>query len=127
MIIEGLNAEFIIDEDLVEESEEEVRRQVEEFLSGERQDFDLNFSFPGGGPGFVLREINRITYGETRTYSEIAEEVDSAPIAIGQYCGRNPLPLIIPCHRVVGKNDLGGYRSGKAAKKKLLELEGSDF
>ena len=127
MIIEGFDTEFVIDEDLVEESRDEIRKQVEEFLRGERKVFDLEFSFPGGGLGFVLRELNRIPYGETRTYSEIAEKVDSAPIAIGQYCCRNPLPLIIPCHRVVGKNDLGGYRSGKAAKKKLLELEGSDF
>jgi len=125
MIISGLDGEFVIDDDLVEESEEEIRRQVEDFLDGERKSFDLDFSFPDAGLGFVLRVIDEIPYGETRTYSEIAEEVNSSAIAVGNYCGRNPLPLIVPCHRVVGKNNLGGYRSGRSIKKKLLELEES--
>ena len=127
MIVKGLDAEFVIDESLIEESEKEVRRQAEEFLEGQRESFNLNFSFPSGGLGFVLRKINKVPYGDTRTYSDIADETNSAAISIGQYCGKNPLPLIIPCHRVVGKNDLGGYKSGKDVKKRLLKLEGADF
>ena len=125
MIIESLGAEFVIDESRIEESEEEISRQVQEFLRGERKSFDLDFSFPGGGLGLVLREISEIPYGETRTYGELAEDLDSSAVAVGQYCGSNPLPLIIPCHRVVGKNDLGGYKSGKEVKKKLLDMEKS--
>ena len=48
-------------------------------------------------------------------------------IAVGQACGRNPVPIIVPCHRVVGKNSLGGYSGGLDLKRKLLELEGADF
>ena len=73
----------------------------------------------------MLKSIDEIPYGETRTYSEIADEVNSSAIAVGSYCGRNPLPLIIPCHRVIGKNNLGGYKSGRSVKKKLLDIENS--
>ena len=125
MIVEGLDADFVIDDDLIEESEEEIRKQVHEFLDGKRKVFDLNFSFPYAGLGFVLKSIDEIPYGETRTYSEIADEVNSSAIAVGSYCGRNPLPLIIPCHRVIGKNNLGGYKSGRSVKKKLLDIENS--
>jgi methylated-DNA-[protein]-cysteine S-methyltransferase len=125
MIVKGLKSEFVLDESRIEEPEEEIRRQIQEFLRGERKSFDLDFSFPGEGLGFVLRKISEIPYGKTRTYGEIAEDLDSSAVAVGQYCGSNPLPLIIPCHRVVGKNDLGGYKSGKEVKKKLLDMEKS--
>lgn len=123
MIIEALDGAFVIDDSIVEESEEEIEHQVREFVGGERTSFDLAFSFPGGGVGYVLRQINKIPYGKTWTYGELAEELDTSPRAVGYYCGENPLPLIIPCHRVVGKNDIGGYKSGKEVKQKLLELE----
>lgn len=123
MIIKVPGGQLIIDESLIEEPEEEIRKQIEEFLDGERREFDLEYSFPGGGLGYVLRVISQISYGETRTYSEIAEEADTSAIAVGNYCGKNPLPLIIPCHRVVGKNNLGGYQAGEAVKRKLLDLE----
>jgi methylated-DNA-[protein]-cysteine S-methyltransferase len=124
MIVEGLDSEFVVDESLINESEE-IRRQIREFLDGKRQSFDLNFSFPDNGLSFVLREVEKIPFGETRTYGDLADEMNTSALAVGNYCGRNPLPLIIPCHRVVGKNDLGGYKSGREAKKKLLKLEGS--
>lgn len=124
MIVEGLDSEFVIDEEMIEEPEEEIRTQIEEFLSAERNSFSLNFSFPDGSLGYVLREVNKISYGETNTYSEIANKSNTSAIA-GGYCGRNPLPVIIPCHRVVGKNNLGGYKSGKETKRKLLKLENS--
>jgi methylated-DNA-[protein]-cysteine S-methyltransferase len=127
MIVELFGSELVIDDSRIEESEEEIREQVEEYLDGKRRGFDLTYSFPEAGLGFVLRKIDEIPYGETRTYSEIAEEVDSSAVSIGQYCGKNPLPLIISCHRVVGKNSIGGYQAGKEVKRKLLELEGADF
>jgi len=65
-----------------------------------------------------------IPYGETRSYSWVAERVGSSPRAVGQALARNPYPLFIPCHRVVGKDGrLGGYSGGVALKRKLLELE----
>lgn len=123
MIVEVFDGELVIDESLVEESEDEIRRQITEFLDGERTSFDLEFSFPDGGLGHVLRKMNEIPYGETRTYGELAEELGTSAISAGGYCSDNPLPLIIPCHRVVGKDDIGGYQAGKEVKRKLLELE----
>jgi len=68
--------------------------------------------------------VAQIPYGETRSYSWVAEQVRSSPRAVGQALARNPYPLLIPCHRVVGKDGgLGGYTGGLALKRKLLELE----
>lgn len=125
MRVKVFDIELVIDDSRIEESEEEIQKQVQEYLNGERKEFDLDFSFPDSRLGFVLRKINEISYGETKTYGELAEEVDSSAVAIGQYCGKNPSPLIIPCHRVVGKNSLGGYKAGKDLKRELLELEDS--
>ena len=68
--------------------------------------------------------VAQIPYGETRSYSWVAEMVGGSPRAVGQALARNPYPLLIPCHRVVGKDGgLGGYTWGVALKRKLLELE----
>jgi O-6-methylguanine DNA methyltransferase len=85
--------------------------------------------FPQQGSEFqrsVWRAIAQIPWGEWRTYSDIAHQIGSpqAVRAVAQACGKNPLPLFIPCHRVVGKTDLGGYNGGVELKKKLLRLEG---
>jgi methylated-DNA-[protein]-cysteine S-methyltransferase len=129
MRIEVFGEELNFDENLVEENEDEIRRQISEYLSGERGSFDLEFSVPDNFTGEVMREMLEISRGETKSYGDVAENLDSAPIAVGQACGRNPLPVVVPCHRVVGKNSLGGYCGEKnsEAKKKLLELEGADF
>lgn len=84
---------------------------------------------PAGSPFqlAVWREMARIPFGRTRSYGELAHAVDSAPRAIGNACGRNPIPIIIPCHRVVASGRrVGGYSSpgGLDAKRFLLELEG---
>lgn len=74
-----------------------------------------------------LECLAEIPYGETRTYGEIAARLDVPPQAIGQACGANPIPIILPCHRVLGANGLGGYsgRGGIEAKVALLRLEGA--
>ncbi|MHC1567190.1 MAG: methylated-DNA--[protein]-cysteine S-methyltransferase [Candidatus Syntropharchaeia archaeon] len=73
----------------------------------------------------VLLETRRIPYGETVTYSEIARRIGNpgAYRAVGNALKKNPLPIFIPCHRVVGKNGVGGYKYGIDIKKKLLEIE----
>ncbi len=73
----------------------------------------------------VWAEIKKIPRGQTRTYSEIAVAIGrpKAVRAVGTACGANPLPLFIPCHRVVAKNGLGGYGSGLPWKRLLLEIE----
>ena len=125
MKLEIFDTEIFLDESLVEASEKEIRRQTDEYLEGEREGFDLDFSVPEGFTGEVMDEMLRIPRGETKSYGEIAEDLDSAAIAVGQACGRNPLPLIVPCHRVIGENSLGGYLGENSGdlKKSLLELE----
>ena len=74
----------------------------------------------------VCNAMLRIRYGEVRTYGEIAEDISSAPRAVGGACGRNPIPILIPCHRVVGANGkLTGFSGGEgvSTKRTLLTLE----
>lgn len=101
---------------------------IKEYFSGKTVDFE-NIPLNLEGTDFELKvwEVLRIIpYGERKTYSDIANIIDkkNAQRAVGNACGKNPVPLLIPCHRVI-KTDgsLGGYSSGIARKKKLLELE----
>ncbi|MFB6208155.1 MAG: methylated-DNA--[protein]-cysteine S-methyltransferase [Candidatus Nanohaloarchaea archaeon] len=124
MKLEAFGTVVELDHRLVE-NPEKVRRQLEEYLAGDRKDFQLHYRLPGGFTGAVLEKIDGIPYGETRSYGEIASKLDTAAVAVGQAAGRNPLPLLVPCHRVVGKASLGGYGYGTGLKKKLLRLEGT--
>lgn len=72
----------------------------------------------------VFKEVMKIPWGRTKTYKEIAEALDTSPRAIGAALAKNPVLLIIPCHRVVAENSLGGYKRGIELKRKLLQLEG---
>lgn len=121
------NQKIRLDDEIIEEPSEDVLRQLEEYLSSERTGFNLCISFPEGFTGKVMREMVKIPYGETRTYGEIAEQRDTSAIAVGQACGSNPLPIIVPCHRIVGKNSLGGYHYGRKIKEKLLNLEAANL
>ena len=100
-------------------------REVSEFASGERHAFSLPFA--ASGTPFqkqVWREIAAIPFGETRTYGDIASTLGAFARAVGSATGRNPLSLIVPCHRVVGTNGaLTGYAGGLQRKRRLLELE----
>lgn len=101
--------------------------EVLEYLAGKRTIFDVPVRAEGSAfQRAVWAQISAIPYGETRTYAQVAESLGKpgALQAVGQACGRNPVPLFIPCHRVVGSNGkLGGYAFGPAVKKFLLELE----
>lgn len=123
MEAEVLDRRIEIDGKLIEESEREIRRQLDGYSRGERSRFDLGIDFPGGFTGRVMQLVRGVGYGETSTYGEVAEELGSSAVAVGQACGRNPLPVIIPCHRIVGENSTGGYLYGREFKEKLLELE----
>ena len=74
----------------------------------------------------VWRAMLAIPTGETRTYGQVAAEIGGQARAVGGACGANPIPIIIPCHRIVAANHLGGYsgRGGLATKQKLLKHEG---
>ncbi|ETA80509.1 methylated-DNA--[protein]-cysteine S-methyltransferase [Youngiibacter fragilis] len=101
--------------------------QIEEYLSGKRKVFGLPLLVEGTKfQEKVWNELLKIPYGETRTYGQVAEAVGKpkAVRAVGAANNRNALPIIIPCHRVVGsKGGLTGYSGGLEAKRKLLEIE----
>ena len=125
MQIRVLDSSVVIDTARVTESDAEIRRQVDAYLARERQSFDLSVEFPDSFVGKVMAAMCEIPYGETRTYGDLADALDTAAVAVGQACGRNPVPLVVPCHRVVGAADVGGYSSGSgpALKRALLRLE----
>jgi methylated-DNA-[protein]-cysteine S-methyltransferase len=101
--------------------------QLEQYLAGERTEFDVDIEL--GGTPFERRvwdEVRAIPYGETATYAEIARRVGrpSACRAVGRANGRNPVAVIVPCHRVVGSDgSLTGYAGGIEMKRALLDLE----
>lgn len=101
--------------------------QIAEYLTGKRKSFDLPLMVEGTEfQEKVWSELLKIPYGETRTYGQVAEAVGKpkAVRAVGAANNRNALPIIIPCHRVVGaKGSLTGYSGGLEAKRKLLEIE----
>mgnify|MGYP000654589433 CR=1 FL=1 len=120
--------EFALDDASVDASEATVREQLREYEAGERRSFDVDIDYPDTFTGDVMRAMERIPYGETRTYGDLADELDTAAVAVGQACGRNPVAVVVPCHRVVGADGgLGGYSAsgGTDAKRRLLEHEGA--
>lgn len=102
-------------------------KQLNEYFAGERQDFDLPLRLDGTEfQLLVLAELRRIPYGETTSYGDIAERIGrpKAVRAVGAANGRNPIPIIVPCHRVIGASgDLTGFGGGLDTKKELLKLE----
>ena len=105
-----------------------VIRQLEEYFSGRRRIFDLALA-PRGTPfqKAVWQELMRIPYGETRSYGQIAAALGRAGAsrAVGAANGRNPIPIIVPCHRVIGADgSLTGFGGGLEAKRWLLQHEG---
>jgi methylated-DNA-[protein]-cysteine S-methyltransferase len=118
-----------------------VERQLAEYFSGERTAFSLVTKFKGGrvhegdpvpeADGFqraVWDLLDRIPYGQTTSYGDLASQLGDMRLAraVGHAVGHNPLSIIVPCHRVVGKNGaLTGYAGGLERKRFLLELEGA--
>lgn len=117
--------EYDLDAGLVVEDETEIRRQIDEYAAGDRESFDLTVDYPESHLGDVIRAMSEIPYGETRTYGDLAEDLDSGAVAVGQACGSNPLPIILPCHRVLGSDGYGGFSAagGVDAKRRLLAFE----
>jgi methylated-DNA-[protein]-cysteine S-methyltransferase len=108
---------------------DEVRRELDEYFAGRRRDFDLelDWQLTAGFVQRVLTETARIPFGETRTYGEMAASAGSprAFRAAGRALGANPIPIVVPCHRVLRSGGgLGGYGGGLDVKRELLALEG---
>ncbi|OOC36118.1 cysteine methyltransferase [Thermosipho melanesiensis] len=105
-------------------TENNFTKQIIEYLKGKRKFFDFEVELKGG-PVFlkIWNYVRKIPYGETMTYGEVAKVLNLNPRIIGFAMKANLLPIYIPCHRVVGKNDIGGFSGGIKWKKFLLELE----
>ncbi|HXO21023.1 MAG TPA: methylated-DNA--[protein]-cysteine S-methyltransferase, partial [Thermoanaerobaculia bacterium] len=105
-----------------------VARQLREYFAGERRDFDLPLAPPGSGfQQKVWQELSRIPYGTTISYAELARRTGNpkASRAVGRANATNPIPVVIPCHRVIGADgSLTGFGGGLPVKQALLELEG---
>lgn len=102
--------------------------QLTEYFAGERQDFDLPLAPKTTAFQQTFGQaLCTIPYGETRTYGDLAKQMNRPAQAIGQACGANPIAILIPCHRVLAANGLGGYSGagGVETKVKLLQLEGA--
>jgi methylated-DNA-[protein]-cysteine S-methyltransferase len=109
---------------------DEARRELDEYFAGRRRAFDLSLDLRALPPFTVsvLRELARVPYGETTTYGELAARVGRprAARAVGTVMHRNRIPIVLPCHRVLGSTGtLVGYAGGLERKVALLELEGA--
>lgn len=105
-----------------------VARQLDEYFAGQRRTFDvaLDWQLSSGFRSTVLHHLPEIGYGHTATYAALAQLADNpkAVRAVGTACATNPLPVVVPCHRVVRSDgSMGGYRGGADAKRALLSLE----
>jgi methylated-DNA-[protein]-cysteine S-methyltransferase len=110
---------------------DEARRELDEYFEGRRRRFELPLDWRLSHPGFyrrVLRATARVPFGEVITYTDAAERAGSprAFRAAGSALGSNPIPIVVPCHRVVRSGgDIGNYGGGPEMKRFLLELEGA--
>ncbi|MEI8051646.1 MAG: methylated-DNA--[protein]-cysteine S-methyltransferase [Actinomycetes bacterium] len=106
---------------------DDAARQLTDYLAGERTSFDLATRSQGTPfQEHVWAALDTIAYGEVRSYGWIADAIGRPASArpVGQALGRNPLPIIRPCHRVVASEGIGGYGGGLVLKRHLLEIEG---
>ncbi len=127
---------FIISINIVNEDKEniykntyfnEIKRQLDEYFLGKRKEFNLNILMKGSEfQKQVWLELQKIPYGSTKSYKDIAEKIGKSKSqrAVGQACNKNNILIIIPCHRVISKNGgLNGFSCGLDIKEKLLSLE----
>jgi methylated-DNA-[protein]-cysteine S-methyltransferase len=109
---------------------DETRRELGDYFAGRRRAFDLALDLRGQAPFAVavLGELAEVPYGHTATYGELATRAGNprAARAVGMVMNRNPIPIVLPCHRIVGASgSLVGYGGGLERKEKLLRLEGA--
>ncbi len=105
----------------------ETVAQLRAYFAGKRVAFELPLDFGAGFQAQVRRAMAAIPFGETRTYGAPAHAIGAPAQAIGQACGANPLPILIPCHRILGAKGLGGFsaKGGVETKVWLLRHEGA--
>lgn len=112
---------------------ETVKRKIEQYLGSKSKTLEIDVKLSVTPfQQKVLKQLQKIPYGKTRTYGEIAKILKTSPRAVGNACRNNPVPIVIPCHRVVAASGIGGYDGARAGsllniKRKLLEKEGVFF
>ena len=114
---------------------ENIQNKIEKYLKDNSKTNNLKIDVKLDVTPFqekVLNQLVLIPYGETRTYGEIAKKLKTSPRAVGNACRRNPVPIVIPCHRVVASKSLGGYSGATEGetqdiKRHLLKLEGISY
>lgn len=128
--IEGISLSDFTEEYTLFESEaiKAAHLQIEEYFAGKRRSFNIPYRFAFGTDfqKSVWNALCEIPYGETRSYSEIAARIGKpkASRAVGAAAGKNPLLIVVPCHRMIGKNgSMTGFACGVDVKRKLLEIE----
>lgn len=100
----------------------QVITQLEDFFCGEQRDFSVNIQLAGTQfQNQVWQALRQIPHGQTRTYGELAHSLNTSPRAIGQACRSNPIPIVVPCHRVTAVNHPGGYAG--AVEGKLMDIK----
>ena len=117
---------------LLSKSAEAVKNKIEKYVDPRSKTRSINIDVllnVSAFQGKVLEQLLKIPYGETRTYGDIAKILETSPRAVGNACRNNPLPIIIPCHRVLAANGIGGYDGAKSGelldiKRNLLANEG---
>jgi len=130
---EAENQNFQIDQEWIFSPEklQQVKRELNEYFTGERTSFSIPLS-PEGTPfqKQIWKELQSIPYGKTCSYQDIANQIQkpNSCRAVGMANGKNPIPIIIPCHRIIGKNGkLVDYAGGLHKKLKLLQIEKANF
>lgn len=113
------------------EIDEQIDQQLQQYFAGEPMTFDLPFDFIGTPfQQAIWQALTEIPYGQSISYSALAQKIGrpAATRAVANAVGKNPMMIIVPCHRVLGKNgQLTGYRGGLSEKQRLLALEGIDY
>ena len=121
-LVNNVGKSIEVNENLIQ-----AQNEIEEYLKKERKVFDLPIKLKGTDfQKKVWNELLKIPYGETGSYFDIAKNInkEKALRAVGTAIGKNPLLIVVPCHRVINKNgNLGGFACGLEVKKKLLKIE----
>ena len=118
-----------VKEVILSETAENLKKDLERYFSGRKVNFS-NYDVHLSVSPFVrsvLDVVRTIPYGKIVTYGQIAKILNTSPRAVGVALKLNPVPILIPCHRVLSKNGFGGYSAGVWIKKELLKLEGATF
>lgn len=116
-----------VESDLVKE----IKNQLDEYFSGKRKYFEIKLNFSETEfQNLVWKELQKIPYGKTKSYFDIAQIIGNknSQRAVGNACNKNPIMIIIPCHRVISKSGkIGGFAYENSIKEKLLKIENSIF